>query len=86
MGSNHSDFVRYWALEGRGITLLASWDVAEQLRDGSMERVLPAFNQPADIWAVTPARLDNSVKLRVCVEFLIRQLRRGPHALDTSVR
>jgi LysR family transcriptional activator of dmlA len=51
-----------------------------------MERVLPAFNQPADIWAVTPARLDNSVKLRVCVEFLVRQLQRGPHALDTSVR
>jgi LysR family transcriptional activator of dmlA len=28
MGSNHSDIVRNWALDGRGITLLASWDVA----------------------------------------------------------
>jgi LysR family transcriptional activator of dmlA len=86
MGSNHSDIVRNWALEGRGITLLASWDVAAQLRDGSMLRVLPEFNQPADIWAVTPSRLDDSLKLRVCVEFLVRHLQRGAHALDTSVR
>ena len=86
MGSNHSDIVRNWALDGRGITLLAGWDVAAQLRDGSVERVLPAYSQPADVWAVTPARLDNSVKLRVCVEFLIRHLRQGPHALDTSIR
>ena len=86
MGSNHSDIVRNWALDGRGITLLAGWDVAAQLRDGSMERVLPAYSQQADVWAVTPARLDNSVKLRVCVEFLIRHLRQGPHALDTSIR
>jgi LysR family transcriptional activator of dmlA len=86
MGSNHSDIVRNWALEGRGITLLAGWDIAEQLRDGTMERVLPGYNQPANVWAVTPARLDNSVKLRVCVEFLVRHLQRGPHALDTTVR
>ena len=86
MGSNHSDIVRNWTLDGRGITLLASWDVAAELREGSVRRVLPGYHQPADVWAVTPARLDNSVKLRVCVEFLVQQLRRGPHALDTSVR
>ena len=86
MGSNHSDIVRNWALEGRGITLLASWDVAAQLRDGSMERVLPDYSQQADVWAVTPGRLDTSVKLRVCVDFLIKHLRHGPHALDTSIR
>jgi LysR family transcriptional activator of dmlA len=86
MGSNHSDIVRNWALEGRGITLLAGWDVAAQLHDGSVERVLPAYSQKADVWAATPARLEDSVKLRAGVEFLVRQLRHGPHALDTSIR
>jgi LysR family transcriptional activator of dmlA len=86
MGSNHSDIVRNWALEGRGITLLAGWDVAAQLHDGSVERVLPTYSQKADVWAATPARLEDSVKLRVGVEFLVRLLRHGPHALDTSIR
>ena len=78
--------VRNWTLDGRGITLLAGWDVADELRAGTMVRVLSSYNQPADIWAVTPSRLDNSVKLRACVDFLLKHLRHGPHALDTSVR
>lgn len=85
MGSNHSDIVRNWTLEGRGITLLAGWDVADELRSGSVVRVLPAYTQPADIWAVTASRLDNSLKLRACVDFLLQHLRHGPQALDTSV-
>lgn len=86
MGSNHTDIVVSWALEGRGIILLASWDVARLLKDGKLERVLPEYHQSADIWAVTTARLDKSTKLRVCTQFLIGQLKQGPHALDTSIR
>lgn len=86
MGSNHSDIVRNWALDGRGIILLASWDVAEQLRRGELVRVLPDHHQSADVWAVTAARLDQTVRLRLCTQFLIERLQRGPHALDTSVR
>lgn len=85
LGSNHSDAVRNWALDGQGIILLSGWDVADKLRDGSIERVLPDYRQTADVWAVTPTRLANSAKLRVCVEFLLRELSSGPHALDTSV-
>lgn len=83
MGSNHSDIVRNWALDGHGIILLSSWDVADELRDGSLVRVLPDYRQPADIYAVTPARLGSSARLRVCVDFLIRHLTEGPYALDT---
>ncbi len=85
MGSNHSDAVRNWALDGQGIILLSGWDIAEELRAGRIERVLPDYRQPADIWAVTPARLASSARLRLCVEFLIEQLRGGRWALDTSV-
>lgn len=86
MGSNHSDIVRNWALDGHGIILLAGWDVAEALKSGALERVLPAYRQSADVWAVTAARLDSSAKLRLCTEFIVNELRDGPHALDTSVR
>ncbi|MFZ6773343.1 LysR substrate-binding domain-containing protein [Undibacterium sp. SXout7W] len=86
MGSNHADIVLNWALEGRGIILLASWDVAALLNSGKLERVLPDYHQPADIWAVTPARLDTSTKLRICTQFLISHLRQGPHAVNTSIR
>lgn len=85
MGSNQSDIVRNWALDGLGIIPLASWDVAELLREGSLLRVLPQYHQSANVWAVTAARLDQSAKLRVCTELLISQLRQGPHALDTSI-
>jgi LysR family transcriptional activator of dmlA len=86
LGSNHSDIVRNWALEGHGIILLANWDVAPWLREGRVERVLPGYRQPADVWAATPARLGSSNKLRVCIEFLTRHLNAGPFALDTSLR
>jgi len=86
VGSNQSDVIRNWALAGHGITMLSIWDVAPQLKQGSLVRVLPAYAQPADVWAVTAARPSESAKLEVCVEFLVEQLTRGPHALVTDPR
>ena len=45
-----------------------------------------SYRQPADVWAVTTARLSQSAKVRVCVELLKEQLREGPHALVNAVR
>jgi len=36
--------------------------------------VLPDSSQEANVWAVYPQRLGNSAKVRVCVEFLEREL------------
>ncbi|MEH6648674.1 MAG: LysR substrate-binding domain-containing protein [Motiliproteus sp.] len=85
VGSNHSDVVRNWAVKDRGIILLSTWDVSDQLKDGSLVRILPEYSQAADVWAVTPARLSSSTKLKVCVEFLIEQLTEGPYALNTDI-
>lgn len=85
VGSNHSDIVYNWALDGHGIILLAGWDVTEALQTGQLVRVLPAYRQEANVWAVTAARLQTSPKLRVCTEFIIDRLRDGPHALETAV-
>jgi LysR family transcriptional activator of dmlA len=49
MGSHHSDVVRNWALDGLGIVLLSSWDVDEQLRTGSLVRVLPGYSEAASV-------------------------------------
>jgi LysR family transcriptional activator of dmlA len=85
IGSNHSDIVLNWGLEGRGIMLLAVWDIAERLKDGSLVRVLPTYHQPADVWAVTAQRPSASAKLRQCLDFLVGELRHGCYALDTSL-
>jgi LysR family transcriptional activator of dmlA len=85
IGSNHSDIVLNWGLEGRGVMLLAVWDIAERLKDGSLVRVLPTYHQPADVWAVTAQRPSASAKLRQCLDFLVGELRHGRYALDTSL-
>jgi LysR family transcriptional activator of dmlA len=81
MASNHTDIVLGWAHDGHGIVLVSLWDVRESLRSGKLVRILPDWRQPADVWAVTTARLATSAKVRVCVEFLKQHLTRGPLSL-----
>lgn len=86
IGSNHSDIVSNWALAGHGIILLAGWDVAPALKSGKLVRVLPEYRQEANVCAVTAAKLNTSPKLRTCIDFIMKRLRKGPYALDTSIR
>lgn len=85
MGSNHSDPAAHWVTQGHGIALLAGWDVASILKDGTVVRVLPDYRQVAHIHAVMSARTSHSAKLRTCVDFIERNLQDGPYALDLSV-
>jgi LysR family transcriptional activator of dmlA len=84
MASNHSDIVLQWALDGHGIILASIWDVADSLETGALVRVLPGCDEPADVWAVTPARSTGSAKIRTCIAFLKEQLVQGPFALRTK--
>jgi LysR family transcriptional activator of dmlA len=86
IGSNHSDIASTWALAGNGIILLSGWDVAHALKSGQLQRVLPEYRQEANVWAVTAAKLQTSPKLRACTQFIVKRLRKGPYALDTSIR
>lgn len=83
LGSNHSDVVRTWGLQGRGIVLLSLWDIAEHLRDGSMVPVLQGYYEPADVWAMSSSRTARSAKVRACIDFLRQELAHGAHALTT---
>lgn len=81
VGSNHSDIVRAWVLDGYGIIMLSDWDVAGEIESGELVRVLPQYAQPADVWAVTHSRLARTAKVRAGIEFLVEYLRAGPFAL-----
>jgi len=66
----HGEVAVQWALAGRGIVLRSLWDVRALLASGQLLQVLPDVTQPANVWAVYPARLASSAKVRVCVDFL----------------
>ncbi|KQR78373.1 LysR family transcriptional regulator [Burkholderia sp. Leaf177] len=70
LSTNHGEVAVQWALAGRGIVLRSLWDVRPLLESGKLVQVLPDVTQPANIWAVYPARLAASAKVRVCVDFL----------------
>ncbi len=77
LSSNSGEIVLRWALEGKGIMLRSQWDVLPFLERGELVPVLPEYGQSANIWAVYQEPLYQSVKLRVCVEFLTEYCRRA---------
>jgi LysR family transcriptional activator of dmlA len=70
LSSNHGEIAVNWAVDGRGIVLRSLWDVGPLLESGQLVQVLPQYTQEANLWAVFPARLETSAKVRVCVEWL----------------
>jgi len=84
LSSNNAGVVRHWVHAGHGILLIASWDVADSLASGRLVQLLPAYQQEADVWAVSTTRLARSAKLRVCVQFLQEQLTHGQFALGKT--
>ncbi|MBB3223768.1 LysR family transcriptional regulator [Pseudoduganella umbonata] len=75
LSASNGEVVHGWALDGHGIILRSVWDVGPSLARGELVRVLPEYEQPADVWAIYPSRLSTSARLRVCVEFLEEWLR-----------
>lgn len=70
LSTNHGEMATQWAIDGHGVVLRSHWDVCADLAAGRLQLVLPEWQQPANIWAVYPTRLERSAKVRVCVEFL----------------
>nr|WP_217444028.1 MULTISPECIES: LysR substrate-binding domain-containing protein [Burkholderia cepacia complex] len=70
LSTNHGEVAVQWAVAGRGIVLRSIWDVRALLDSGALVQVLPGVVQHANVWAVYPARLASSAKVRVCVDFL----------------
>jgi len=70
LSASNGEIVHQWAIDGHGIILRSSWDVHPSIEKGLLVRILPEYQQVADVWAVYPARLFSSAKVRVFVEFL----------------
>lgn len=65
LSSNDGDVVTGWALEGRGVIMRSSWQVADLLAEGRLEQVLEDVPTPsADVYALhadshhVPARVE----------------------------
>lgn len=72
VAADNGEAVRQLVLEGYGMARLSSFMVEEDLRVGRLVAVLPDAD-PGDrqvISAVYPERVDNSVRLKVFLEFL----------------
>jgi LysR family transcriptional activator of dmlA len=76
LSANNGEIVRRWAIDGHGIALRSAWDVIGSLHSGELVRVLPDYEQEADVRAVYPSRLSGSAKVRLCVHFLEEWLTR----------
>ena len=70
LSASNGEVVHQWAIDGHGIILRSAWDVAPSIRKGRLVRILPEYEQEAHVWAVYPARLSSSAKVRIFVEFL----------------
>jgi LysR family transcriptional activator of dmlA len=77
LSTNHGEIALRWALDGAGIVLRSRWHAQPLLASGQLTQILPEYAQEANVWAVYPQRLSNSAKVRVCVEFLERELAAG---------
>lgn len=75
LSTNNGEMAVNWAVDGRGIILRSTWDVQPLIEQGRLVHVMPLYRQAANIWAVYPSRLNNSAKVRVCVEFLADYMR-----------
>ena len=74
LNSNNGDLNAAAAAQGLGITLEPDFIVGRNLRDGTLVRVLEAFEAPAlPIYAVYPSRRFLPAKVRAFVDFLVER-------------
>ncbi|MBS1229288.1 MAG: putative LysR family transcriptional regulator [Proteobacteria bacterium] len=84
LSTNSAEVALLWAHAGLGVALVAERDVAASLDASTMVQILPAYRQPADVWAVCRERLTDSAKLGLCVRFLQQRLGEGRFALPAT--
>lgn len=67
-------------LAGAGISGNSLWSVYQELRDGSLIRVLPDYtiDDQAALWLIYPKRNVLSAKVRVFIDFLLTEIGRHP--------
>jgi len=79
LASNDGEVVKQWALMGKGIMLRSEWDVADDLRERRLVRVMPEWKPPdADVVALLGQRAGMSARVRLFLAFLQERFRPVP--------
>lgn len=70
--TNSSEVIREAVIAGFGIALRSTWDVGQELKDGRLVRVLPAFEGSRNVAlsAVYPSRQFLPAKVRLLIDYL----------------
>lgn len=72
MNTNNGDTARAAALAGQGIIWQPTFLIGDDLRAGTLVRVLPAYSLPdIDVLALYPSRRHVSAKVRAAIDFLV---------------
>ncbi|WP_074751401.1 LysR family transcriptional regulator [Pseudomonas abietaniphila] len=65
-----TDALTHLALEGLGIACLADFSTQQALRDGTLEKVLPAFtDHRGSLWMLWPSSRNATPKLRALIDY-----------------
>ena len=79
LSSNSGELVRDWCVAGHGIMLRSLWDIAPQLGNGELFRVLPRWSQhDADVHWLAPWRARVPRRVQLLSEFLQKRFVREP--------
>lgn len=77
MSTNDGEVALRWARAGLGLVLRSEWDIAEDVRAGRLQVVLPDWSMPADVYAVYPTRAQLPARTRAFLDFLAAELPGG---------
>jgi DNA-binding transcriptional LysR family regulator len=77
VSTNNHEAVRGAALSSLGIALLPEYLVVDDIRQGTLENVLPAYSaETLPAYVVYPSRHHLAPRTRVVIDFLIEEVRR----------
>lgn len=74
MTSNDGDIALGWTLEGHGIMIRSEWDLNKYVVARRLKIILPQFTlEPADLFLYYPSRQNLPARVRVFIDFLVKQ-------------
>jgi DNA-binding transcriptional LysR family regulator len=70
--TNSSEVIREAVIAGLGIALRSTWDIGEELKNGRLVQVLPAYEGSHNVTlsAVYPSRQFLPAKVRLFIDYL----------------
>ena len=87
LSTNDGEMARAWALDGAGIVIKSLWEVADDLDAGRLQQLLPDVALPASsIVALYVPGQGEMAKVRSCLDFLSRHLKKGWPVSPTPVQ